>query len=82
MKEPDGPASDGPKPASQRVAARNAAVLDALPFGDTQDFADAARGFLGSIEDAHILGDRGRAVWTLKTFRFLDTKSAASTSPT
>ncbi len=79
MKTPDGPASDGPKPASDRVAAHNAAVLDALPFGDTQDFADAARGFLGTIEDAHILGDRGRVVWTLKTFRFLDSETAPPT---
>ena len=43
MKAPDGPASDGPNPASKRVAARNAAVLDELPFDDTEDFADAAR---------------------------------------
>ena len=79
MKAPDGPTSDGPKPASREVAALNAAVLDALPFADTQDFADAARGFIGTIEDAHILGERGRAVWTLKTFKFLDNETAPPT---
>lgn len=79
MKAPDGPASDGPKPASEMVAARNDAVLRELPFDDTQDFADATRGFIGTIEDAHILGDRGRPVWTLKTFRFLDSETAPPT---
>jgi alkyl sulfatase BDS1-like metallo-beta-lactamase superfamily hydrolase len=79
MKAPDGPASDGPKPASEQVAARNAAVLRELPFADTQDFADATRGFIGTIDDAHIVGDRGRVVWTLKTFRFLDSETAPAT---
>jgi len=58
------------KPAADSVVRQNAAVLDALPFGDTQDFDDARRGFLGTIEDAHIVGDTGRVVWTMKTYGF------------
>ena len=58
------------KPAAESVVRRNAAVLDALPFGDAQGFEDARRGFLGTIEDAHIISDAGRVVWTMKTYAF------------
>lgn len=74
-----GSTSEGPKPASGNVAHRNAEVLDALPFDDTQDFEDARRGFLGSIEDAHIVGDKGRVVWTMKTYGFLGNEGAPPT---
>lgn len=70
MSVPEGPSSDGPKPATEAVTKLNAAVLDALPFDDTRDFDDARRGFLGTIEDAHIVGDTGRVVWTMKTYAF------------
>src|SRR4051812_19991262 len=39
-----------PKDASASVIARHAATLKALPFSDTRDFDEAARGFLGTIE--------------------------------
>ena len=41
-----------PKEASRAVIAQHEAVLKALPFDDTADFDDAARGFLGTIENA------------------------------
>ena len=37
------------KPAQPDVAAANQAVLSQLPFGDRQDFEDAARGFIATI---------------------------------
>jgi alkyl sulfatase BDS1-like metallo-beta-lactamase superfamily hydrolase len=43
-----------PKDASPAVVAQHEAMLDALPFSDTRDFEDAARGFLGTIENATI----------------------------
>ncbi|MFN3744419.1 MAG: alkyl/aryl-sulfatase [Hyphomicrobiaceae bacterium] len=70
MSKSEGAASDGPKPPSECVARQNAAVLDALPFSDTQDFEDARRGFLGTIEDAHIVGETGRAVWSMRPYAF------------
>ncbi|MFI1769502.1 hypothetical protein ACH41H_46935 [Streptomyces sp. NPDC020800] len=36
------------------IAEENAASVRRLPFDDRQDFADAARGFVGSIEDGRI----------------------------
>ena len=79
MAASEGSAPEGPKPASAAVVRQNAAVLDALPFDDTGDFDDARRGFLGTIEDAHIVGDTGRAVWTMKTYGFQREEAAPPT---
>ncbi|OJU21963.1 MAG: hypothetical protein BGN89_12570 [Alphaproteobacteria bacterium 64-6] len=70
MTASEGSAPEGPKPASASVTRQNAAVLRELPFDDTQDFEDARRGFLGTIEDAHIVGPTGRVVWTMRTYGF------------
>ncbi|MGV2981508.1 alkyl/aryl-sulfatase [Camelimonas sp. ID_303_24] len=68
-----------PREATQAVADMHAATLKTLPFGDTQDFADAARGFLGAIDNAHIVSDRGRTVWSLKDYGFLASEEAPLT---
>ena len=60
-----------PKEASASVVAQQQAVLKALPFSDTADFDDAARGFLGSIEPAKITSASGRTVWSLEPYGFL-----------
>jgi alkyl sulfatase BDS1-like metallo-beta-lactamase superfamily hydrolase len=51
-----------PKEASSSVVAQHAATLQALPFLDTRDFDDAARGFLGTLEHARIESAQGRVV--------------------
>ena len=43
-----------PKEATASVIAQHAATLKALPFSDVRDFDDAARGFLGTVENAKI----------------------------
>src|SRR5438445_13279498 len=50
---------EGPKDATPITRAQNRALLDALPFGDTQDFEDARRGFLGSLPEVEITNDQG-----------------------
>ena len=45
-----GPAEDQ-KDATPTTLAHNRAVLDTLPFGDTQDFEDARRGFLATLPE-------------------------------
>ena len=57
--------SSEPKDATPSVIAQQKAMLNALPFSDTRDFDDAARGFLGTIENAAISNPQGRAVWSL-----------------
>jgi alkyl sulfatase BDS1-like metallo-beta-lactamase superfamily hydrolase len=71
-----------PKEASRTVIAQQAAMLDALPFSDTRDFDDAARGFLGTIEHARIANTQGRVVWSLEPYGFLsEAKAPATVNP-
>src|SRR6266571_8538964 len=68
-----------PKQASAPVIAQHAATLKALPFSDTRDFDDAARGFLGTVENAKIASPQGRVVWSLEPYGFLSTEQAPAT---
>ena len=66
-----------PNDAAAPVRAQHAATIAELPFSDRADFADAARGFLGTRENAHVVNDKGRVVWSLQPYGFL----AASDAP-
>jgi alkyl sulfatase BDS1-like metallo-beta-lactamase superfamily hydrolase len=68
-----------PKDASASVIAQHAATLKALPFSDTRDFDDAARGFLGTIENAKVTSPQGRVVWSLEPYGFLSAEQAPAT---
>src|SRR4030095_4670307 len=68
-----------PKDATPSVIARQTAMLNALPFSDKRDFDDAARGFLGTIENAAITTPQGRTVWSLEPYGFLSTEQAPPT---
>src|SRR6516165_8026336 len=68
-----------PKDASASVVARQAEVRKTLPFADTADFDDAARGFLGTIEHARSVNPQGRTVWSLEPYGFLSTEQAPPT---
>src|SRR5205085_10933466 len=72
-------AKEMPKDASASVIAQHAATLNALPFSDTRDFDEAARGFLGSIENAKISSPQGRTVWSLEPYAFLQDEKAPPT---
>jgi linear primary-alkylsulfatase len=72
-------AVETPKEASPSVIAQQSAMLDALPFSDTSDFDDAARGFLGTIEHARIANTQGRVVWSLEPYGFLSEEKAPAT---
>ena len=72
------PAS-GQKPAEPKVTADNAAVFKALPFHNRQDFADAERGFLGTIPDAVVTAEGGRTVWSMTDYAFLKDDTAPDT---
>lgn len=71
--------SSEPKDASPSVIAQHDAMLNALPFSDTRDFDDAARGFLGTIESATITNPQGRTVWSLEPYGFLAAEQAPPT---
>src|SRR5215469_11240612 len=75
---PEAP-KESPREASSSVIAQNEAMLKALPFSDTSDFDDAARGFLGTIENAKIANAQGRVVWSLEPYGFLSDANAPAT---
>src|SRR3954467_6841696 len=68
-----------PKDASASVVKQHAATRASLPFSDTRDFEDAARGFLGTRDHARITSDAGRTVWSLEPYGFLDEEEAPPT---
>src|ERR1700675_2197721 len=71
-----------PKDASASVVAQQAAMLNALPFSDTADFDDAARGFMGTLDHARIANAQGRVVWSLEPYGFLaDEKAPLTVNP-
>ena len=75
-------AKETAKEASPSVIAQQQAVRRALPFADTADFDDAARGFLGTIEHAKIRSESGRTVWSLEPYGFLsETEAPATVNP-
>src|SRR5437867_2105477 len=69
----------GSRDATAITRALNRAVLDALPFADTQDFERARRGFLGSLPDVEIKNDQERVVWSLRDYAFLGDEVAPPT---
>src|ERR1700751_993959 len=71
--------AERPKDASPSVVAQQQAMRNALPFADTADFDDAARGFLGTIEHAKITSESGRTVWSLEAYGFLSEAEAPAT---
>ncbi|WP_024518537.1 alkyl sulfatase dimerization domain-containing protein [Bradyrhizobium sp. Tv2a-2] len=75
----EAPAKETPKAASHAVIAQHESMLKALPFGDTADFDDAARGFLGTIENAKITSSQGRVVWSLEPYGFMSEAVAPAT---
>ncbi|MGO4810043.1 alkyl/aryl-sulfatase [Cupriavidus sp. 2MCAB6] len=57
-------------PASPATAQANAAWLQALPFGDRQDFEDAHRGLVARFPEATIRTADGRVAWDFNAYAF------------
>ncbi|MHB8910798.1 MAG: alkyl/aryl-sulfatase [Syntrophales bacterium] len=60
-----------PKDAEPPTVRANANVWRELPFMNTEDFQDVARGWIATIPDALIYGDQGQVAWSLKEYDFL-----------
>ena len=68
-----------PKDAHPAVAAANAAMREALPFHDRQDFDDAQRGFIDTLPDAMFRAEQGHVAWTVEPYGFLSSGNAPPT---
>ncbi len=44
----------------------------ALPFSDTRDFDEQAKGLIAAMPDMQIMADAGHVAWDMERFRFLD----------
>jgi alkyl sulfatase BDS1-like metallo-beta-lactamase superfamily hydrolase len=73
--------SAGRKPASALTAQRNREALASLPLADEEDFAEATRGLVAAFEPATVENDRGRTVWDMESYRFLDEEPPATAHP-
>ncbi|HEX4182655.1 MAG TPA: alkyl sulfatase dimerization domain-containing protein [Caulobacteraceae bacterium] len=58
------------KDASEATRRANAALAATLPPDTGEDFADARRGFIGTIPDARIADASGRVFWSMADFAF------------
>ena len=67
------------KGATPVTCAHNGSLLAALPFGDRADFADAARGFIGTLPKVEIRNAEGRVVYSLEAYAFLAHEEAPET---
>ena len=69
-----------PKPATETTQTTNAAVLDQLPFDNTDDFEDAARGFIAPLPNNGVInGKDGQPVWDASVYQFAKGKEAPDT---
>jgi alkyl sulfatase BDS1-like metallo-beta-lactamase superfamily hydrolase len=67
------------KDATAATCGHNHAMHAALAFGDTQDFSDAARGFIGTLPEVEIRNADGRVIYSLKDYAFLVHEQAPDT---
>ncbi|HEX4044839.1 MAG TPA: alkyl sulfatase dimerization domain-containing protein [Gammaproteobacteria bacterium] len=68
-----------PKEASPETQQMNAAVMNALPFANREDYDLAKRGFVGTSPDLTITNAAGQVVWSLKSYAFLTTDKVPDT---
>ncbi len=68
-----------PKDAEPTTRTANAAVLEALPFSDRQDYEDAKRGFVATLPDVRVKGADDAVVWSLAEYAFLQQADAPPT---
>ncbi len=64
------------KEATEFTATANRALMEALFWEDVQDFENASRGFIASLDDPVVMNAHGRAVWNLDAYPFLAEETA------
>ncbi|MFJ3881613.1 alkyl/aryl-sulfatase [Streptomyces sp. NPDC090077] len=67
--------------AEPAIAAVNAAVAERFAFDDGQDFEDAARGFVGALEDGCVRDAAGAVVWDAGAYAFLEADCPDTVNP-
>ena len=68
----DATAQKAPKDATPATRELNEAAARQLPFADRDDFEDAKRGFIATLPALTVKDARGRVVWSLEDYKFLE----------
>ncbi|MCV2394726.1 MBL fold metallo-hydrolase [Actinotalea sp. M2MS4P-6] len=63
------------------VIGQQRALAERWPFDDTQDFADAERGFIAKLEPGVVRADDGRVVWDNDSYAFISGEAPGSVNP-
>lgn len=67
--------------ASSYTKSHNESIKGYLPFGDTQDFKDAKRGFIGTVAEREIRNADGSIAFSIKGWDFLDKDVPSTANP-
>ncbi|GIG54243.1 alkyl/aryl-sulfatase [Demequina activiva] len=67
--------------ATAAIRAAHRHHLETMPFADRQDFEDADRGFLGTLEDTRIRNEAGDVVWDNAAYDFLEGEAPHTVHP-
>lgn len=59
----------------------NQAVINELPFANRQDFEDAKRGLIASLDSLTTPNAKGESVWDMDAYRFVDYQGADGEAP-
>jgi alkyl sulfatase BDS1-like metallo-beta-lactamase superfamily hydrolase len=68
-----------PEPASAHTHALHGTAQDELPFEDHEDFEDARRGLIESAPSLVLRDARGRTVWDMDSYAFVDGREGVGT---
>lgn len=70
-----------PRDATTAIAEQQRALLERLPFSDTEDFDDANRGLVGRREPNAVTAEDGRVVWDNDTYDFIEGDAPDTVNP-
>ncbi|MFE7368633.1 alkyl/aryl-sulfatase [Streptomyces anulatus] len=73
--------TSAPKPAQPFIARQQSELRRLLPFSDTQDFEDAARGLIARREPNAVTAADGRVVWDNDAYAFLEGDAPDTVNP-
>jgi alkyl sulfatase BDS1-like metallo-beta-lactamase superfamily hydrolase len=72
---------NGSTPATARTAEINRRVLQTLPFADEQDFIEARRGLVASVDALTVRDKNNKVIWDQPAYAFVDGDAPASVTP-
>ncbi|MFV0303739.1 MAG: MBL fold metallo-hydrolase, partial [Paracoccus sp. (in: a-proteobacteria)] len=76
-----GSAQPTPTPPAPQTLKANAAMAAALPLADQQDFERARRGFIATLDDPVIRGEKGNAVYDTSSMDFVTGPAPDTVNP-